>query len=306
MNDWSEVFADALPYASFLDRYATPAQRSRWDAMHERFSLTRDQESLLAGFARRMPVICLAGAWCGDCVNQCPAFDLFARGSSRIDLRFVDRDARPYLRDLLAINGGQRVPVVVFLSEDCFEVARYGERTLSIYRRMAAEQLGPACPTGLVPASEEAIAVVTAEWLAEFERAQLLLRLSPRLRALLRRLKRVDLHTSLQLVQAAFAKRLDDTRGYIEVVWIMREPHLGAKRLRQGGKLLVGRMHSRVNEARNFVDDQVGGTEPLDQAWIVGGVGAEAQDPAARINAEAQKWARRESSAGTRLKTARS
>jgi Thioredoxin len=184
MNDWSNVFADALPYTSFLDQYATPAQRSRWDAMHARFSLTVEQEKLLAGFVRRMPVICLAGAWCGDCINQCPAFDLFARASLAIDLRFLDRDVKPYLRDLLVINGGQRVPVVVFLSEDWFEVARYGERTISIYRRMAAEQLGPACPTGLVPPSEEAIEVVTAEWLAEFERAQLLLRLSPRLRTL--------------------------------------------------------------------------------------------------------------------------
>jgi hypothetical protein len=184
MNDWSKFFADALPYTSFLDQYATPAQRSRWDAMHARFCLTVEQEKLLASFARRMPVICLAGAWCGDCINQCPAFDLFARASHQVDLRFVDRDAKPQLRDLLAINGGQRVPVVVFLSEDWFEVARYGERTVSIYRRMATEQLGPACPTGLVPPNEEAIAVITAEWLAEFERAQLLLRLSPRLRAL--------------------------------------------------------------------------------------------------------------------------
>ena len=87
------------------------------------------------------------------------------------------------LRDLLAINGGHRVPVVVFLSEDWFEVFRFGERTLSIYRRLAAEQLGPACPTGLVPPADEALAVNTAEWLAEFERAQLILRLSPRLRS---------------------------------------------------------------------------------------------------------------------------
>ncbi|HKI20297.1 MAG TPA: thioredoxin family protein [Isosphaeraceae bacterium] len=184
MIDWSQVFAAALPYKAFLDQYATPAHRSRWDAMHARFSLTVEQEKLLAGFARRMPVLCLAGAWCGDCVNQCPAFDLFARASSQIDLRFLDRDVKPDLRDLLAINGGHRVPVVVFLSEDWLEVARYGERTVSIYRKMAAEQLGPACPTGLVPPSEEAIAVVTADWLAEFERAQLILRLSPRLRAL--------------------------------------------------------------------------------------------------------------------------
>ena len=73
---------------------------------------------------------------------------------------------------------------MVFLSEDGFEVSRYGERTLSTYRRMATEQLGPACPTGLVPPAGEALAAVTAEWLAEFERAQLILRLSPRLRAI--------------------------------------------------------------------------------------------------------------------------
>ena len=182
MVDWSSIFADALPYQSFLDRYATPPQRVRWDAMHGRFSLSVEQRDLLGGFARRMPVLCLAGAWCGDCINQCPVFDQFARASTQVDLRFIDRDAKAELRDSLAINGGHRVPVVIFLSEDWFEVARYGERTLSIYRRLAAEQLGPACPTGIVPPAGEAMAVITAEWLAEFERAQLILRLSPRLR----------------------------------------------------------------------------------------------------------------------------
>ena len=184
MIDWSKAFAEALPYPSFLERHGSPAHRARWDAMHARFALSAEQEALLGGFARRMPVLCLAGAWCGDCINQCPVFDHFAGASSRIDLRFLDRDIQPEVRETLSINGGQRVPVLVFLSEDGFEVSRYGERTLSIYRRMAADQLGPACPTGLVPPADEALAVVTAEWLAEFERAQLILRLSPRLRAM--------------------------------------------------------------------------------------------------------------------------
>lgn len=183
MIEWSSIFADALGYQAFLDRYATPPQRARWDAMHGQFSLTAEQHRLLAGFARQMPVLCLAGAWCGDCINQCPVFDHFARATRRIDLRFIDRDTRLELRDLLAINGGHRVPVVVFLSEDWFEVSRYGERTLSVYRRLAAEQLGPACPTGLVPPAAEALAASRDEWLAEFERAQLILRLSPRLRS---------------------------------------------------------------------------------------------------------------------------
>jgi hypothetical protein len=152
--------------------------------MHGRFKLTPEQEALLGGFARRMSVLCLAGTWCGDCVNQCPVFDHFARASQVIDLRLLDRDARPEVRHELSVNGGHRVPVVVFLSEDGYEVSRYGDRTLSAYRRMAADMLGPACPTGLVPPAAEALAAVTADWLAEFERAQLILRLSPRLRAM--------------------------------------------------------------------------------------------------------------------------
>lgn len=182
MIDWSSTFAGALPYQSFLERYASPSQHARWDAMHKRFSLSSDQRALLAGFIRRMPILCLAGAWCGDCINQCPVFDHFGRATTAIDLRFVDRDADPELGDFLSINGGERVPVVVFLSEDWFEVSRYGERTLSIYRRLSAEQLGAACPTGIVPPASDVVATCAAEWLAEFERAQLILRLSPRLR----------------------------------------------------------------------------------------------------------------------------
>src|SRR3954464_12788248 len=115
MIDWSKVFGEALPYTEFLDRHATSAQRGRWDAMHGRFGLDAEQAALLGGFTRRMPVLCLAGAWCGDCINQCPVFDHFARAATAIDLRFLDRDARPEVRDALAINGGHRVPVVLFL-----------------------------------------------------------------------------------------------------------------------------------------------------------------------------------------------
>ena len=181
--DWSAVFDESLPYGAFLDRYATAAHRPRWDALHARVRLTPAQSVLLGGFVRRMPVLCLTGAWCGDCVNQCPIFDHIARACLAVDLRFLDRDARPEVRDALALNGGHRVPVVVFLSEDFREVARYGDRTLSRYRQLAIEQLGASCPTGIVPPDDDATARVVSEWLAEFERAQLVLRLSPRLRA---------------------------------------------------------------------------------------------------------------------------
>ena len=101
--------------------------------------------------------------------------------SSRLDLRFVER-VNDALADELRINGAFKVPVVVLLSEDFYEVARIGDRMLSIYRKKAQRELGPACEVGLVPPAAEELAVEIDEWLDEFERAQWILRLSPLLR----------------------------------------------------------------------------------------------------------------------------
>lgn len=182
--DWEQHFAQGLTYHDFLARHGTDVHRARWQAVYDAVSLTDEQRTLLGGFTRRMPILVVAGTWCGDCVNQCPVLQRIAEATEQIELRFLDRDTHPRVRDAVAINRGHRIPMVVFLSEDFAEVARYGERTLSIYRQMAAERLGPACPVGVRPPGPDLLRNVTAEWLAEVERVQLLLRLSPRLRLL--------------------------------------------------------------------------------------------------------------------------
>lgn len=179
---WQTAFESALPYRDFLERHGTADQRSRWEAFHARVSLTEAQKTLLGGFVRRMPVLVLAGTWCGDCVNQCPIFDHFVSASPTIDLRFLDRDAHPDIAAHAKVCGGQRVPVAVFLSEDYSPVLFYGDKTLSAYRAAAASQFGESCQSGAVPPAAGAIAAVTADWLDQFERVQLILRLSGRLR----------------------------------------------------------------------------------------------------------------------------
>ena len=177
---WAAAFAAALPYESFLDRHATPDQRERWQAFHGRVALTAAQRALLGGFVRRMPVLVLAGAWCGDCVNQCPIFAHFAAAAPSIDLRLLDRDALPSIAAHLKVCGGQRVPVAAFFSEDFTPVLFYGDRTLSAYRTAAAQAGG--CSTGIAAPPADALAAATADWLDQFERVQIILRLSSRLR----------------------------------------------------------------------------------------------------------------------------
>ncbi len=180
--EWGPVFAQALGYDDFLAAHGTPDQQKRWQAVYEKVAFTAEQRELLAGFVREMHVLCIAGAWCGDCVNQCPIMTRIGEQNPKIMVRFVDRDVHAAAQDAAMMNLGRRVPAVIFLSEDDHECGRYGDRTLATYRQMAADRLGPACPTGVVPPGAALMDAVTSEWVGQFERNQLMLRLSKRLR----------------------------------------------------------------------------------------------------------------------------
>lgn len=183
MIQWQTKFEQALPYPAFLAKYADPrSDQPRWQQVYGQIELGEAQKTLLAGFKRRMNVLCLVGAWCGDCVEQGPVLQRIAEaGNGQVDLRFLDRDTHPDVQEELRVCGGQRVPVAVFLSEDFQECARFGDRTLSMYREMVAKLSGAACRIGRVHDSADH-AVHVQDWLDEFERVQLMLRLSPRLR----------------------------------------------------------------------------------------------------------------------------
>jgi thiol-disulfide isomerase/thioredoxin len=172
-------FDAALAYDPFLAKFGTAADRARWDATRAKVALTDEQTALLGLFKRRTNVLVLAGAWCGDCAAQCPIFERFAEAAPVLAVRYLDRDAHPEAQRELQINAGNRVPVVVFFSEDGFEVARYGERPLSTYRRLVRSLVPNAPEPGADP-----VAAAAADWLHEFERVQWVLRLSPRLRKL--------------------------------------------------------------------------------------------------------------------------
>jgi len=180
--DFLTKWPQGLSYTDFLARYASPDQHQRWDSVYQQTVLTPAQQALLQGFQRDMLVAVVAGAWCGDCIQQCPIFEAFARQTTRLQIRYFDRDDQSDMADALSICGGRRVPSVLFMSEDGAPCGRYGDRTLAKYRDSAASLSGAACPTGLVAPAQSLQVAVIQEWLDQFERVQLMLRLSPRLR----------------------------------------------------------------------------------------------------------------------------
>ena len=158
-------------------------QRKRWGDYLERTKLTPEMQRIASQFTRQLNVLVMSGIWCGDCARQGPMIARISEASNLINCKFIESRANPELQDELRILGATRVPVVVLLSEDFYEISRFGDRQLSAYRRKAKNELGPACDAGIVPPSDQELEAELAEWLNLFERAELLLRLAPALRA---------------------------------------------------------------------------------------------------------------------------
>ena len=174
-------FDAGLEYDAYL---ATDAEKgARWRELGTKLSLHDDQARLISGFTRRMNVLVSSGIWCGDCVAQGPMIDTIrAANPAAIAVRWLDRDEHMDLSEQIMINQGLRVPTVIFMAEDFEPVSILGDRTLSRYRAMAAKQLGPSCPLPGAPVPQDELDATLQEWLDEFERVHLILRLSTRLR----------------------------------------------------------------------------------------------------------------------------
>lgn len=174
-------FEKGHTFARYVEK-GTADQISRWAGVHERIRITAPQRKLLQSFTREMKVLVTSGLWCGDCAAQCPMLSRIADESGKIDLRFVDRDEHAELSEKIKINSGLRVPTVIFMAEDFEFLGLLGDRTLTRYRAVAAKQLGASCPLPGAPIPDDEIAGTVQDWVDEFERIQLMLRLSPRLR----------------------------------------------------------------------------------------------------------------------------
>lgn len=160
-----------------------PEEQKRWAEFHAKVVLTSAQRGLIAGFTRQVNALVVSGTWCGDCVQQIPFVDHIERANpGRVAVRYVDRDQRAELSRRLMIAGGLRVPVMVLMNEDFDFLALVGDRTLARYRSMAARNLGAACPLPGAPVPADEIAATLQDWVDEFERAQLICRLSTKLR----------------------------------------------------------------------------------------------------------------------------
>lgn len=178
---WKKCFDDAKDYDTFLDE-SEPRFSTRWYETAERTTdLDADQIERITGYGRELNVLMYAGVWCGDCSRQGPMLKKISDAiGPNIHLKIIDREYSNELKDELRILGATRVPILVFLTEDFWEIGRFGERLLTVYRAKAARDLGRKFGAGIL--SPKALKDEMGEWVDIFERVQIMVRLAPPLR----------------------------------------------------------------------------------------------------------------------------
>ena len=178
---WRRNWEVAKPLGEFLVS-APQDQAQRWAESAERVpELTAEQRARLQGYNRPMRVLLEGATWCLDCARITPYLKaIIGAVGEKAELRLIDRDASPELRDELKIMGAPRVPRVVILSEDWFEVDRLGDRSLSVYRSRMAREIGRGEDHGVL--SPVARQVELAEWVDAIERTLIILRTAPAFR----------------------------------------------------------------------------------------------------------------------------
>ncbi|MBN1683237.1 thioredoxin family protein [Candidatus Bathyarchaeota archaeon] len=178
---WKKGWENAKNYEDFLAS-APIEHKVRWDESLKRSpDLTIQQKERLKGYNRILRILLVGGTWCMDCSRSGPYIKkIVEECDSKVELRFIDRETLPELRDELRIMGAPRVPSVIFLNEEWFEAGRFSDRTLSIYRSKLAREVGIGIDKGIL--SLLARETELAEWVDIIERLLIIQRVAPSLR----------------------------------------------------------------------------------------------------------------------------
>lgn len=180
-QDFFKSFFDkALHYDEYV-KTGNLQHQERWKNSEE-LPIPAELSSIVMGWKRKMNLLVMSGTWCGDCVRQGPMLKLIQEKFPLINLKFIDNQANPLLQDELKINGANKVPVVVTLSEDFYEIGRFGDMHRSRYLKKLTSELGAACDAGLIRPKFSELEQEIMEWVYHLDRHQAILRLSPLLR----------------------------------------------------------------------------------------------------------------------------
>jgi hypothetical protein len=113
-----------------------------WQAVWDRSRVADEFVARAEALPGRWHLLVLSADWCGDAVNIVPVLARLAERARNLDLRLLDRDENPDLRDSHLTNGrSASIPVVMILDEQYREQSWWGPRPAALQEWVIEEGL---------------------------------------------------------------------------------------------------------------------------------------------------------------------
>ncbi|MFW9995417.1 MAG: thioredoxin family protein [Candidatus Odinarchaeota archaeon] len=136
-EEFKDLFNEGKTFDEYVDAIEDKDHAKRYRLYYKRASIPDDILEKLSNLKYPLNVIVLAADWCWDCQTNVPIIIKLAEASNKINVRFFKKEEYPDLN--WKTNGGDKVPMVHFFSEDGYYVTTWIEKptiTYMIYGRL--------------------------------------------------------------------------------------------------------------------------------------------------------------------------
>lgn len=124
--DWPSVFESGVDFETWMNRAESPENRRKIEEGLASMHLDPMAAAALAALPRPVRVVAIAEDWCGDVVRHVPVLQRMVEASPRLSVRYLARTACPDVFARFLTNGGEAIPMFVFLSEAWVECGHWG------------------------------------------------------------------------------------------------------------------------------------------------------------------------------------
>ncbi|MFW9849726.1 MAG: thioredoxin family protein [Candidatus Thorarchaeota archaeon] len=130
---------DAITYEKFLETARENVELMK--ARYNDFLLNEEDEAELNGIQNQINILVIGNDHCNDTAGNLPVLAKMASCSANVEVRILDSDKHARFHQKFRVNGKRKTPVILFLSQELNELARWVERPNSVYQLVNEKNL---------------------------------------------------------------------------------------------------------------------------------------------------------------------
>ena len=124
---------NAMSYTQWLDSFEKPESKERTMTHFSQSTFIEEySKKQLEELHYKQYILAIVADWCGDCHRNVPVFEHICNSSDLLELKFLKKE--DHLDLILKSNGSEKIPYVMFYSQDGFYVANWIERSFEAYK----------------------------------------------------------------------------------------------------------------------------------------------------------------------------